>query len=325
MASVATKARAELASEKDGRHFRSPSCGSTSTADSEGADDIVDLQSMTACKNISYPLPLQVRNTFVEVSVGRSPSLDSYVQIRQTQSAPASGFVDATAELPLADGTQDTASDAPLLSVMSKPCMHLPADLHVQNTFLTCTELRPPSLEGFYEERLVRSCPGSKISVSSGSRLCPTSGISIVTADGDDEALLSAMAAVRAAASSVAGPAYLKLAANGSGVVGFTRETAVPSAQSAVVLKLCDVLIEPEIGSLECPSAGSKGHRAGFCKPCAFAMKGCASGKDCNFCHLCESGEKKRRRKEKKQVIREVVRWRKSVTDSWRHMSAGSV
>jgi len=262
----------------------------------------MDLQSMTACKNIRYPLPLQVRNTFVEVSVGRSPSLDSYVQIRQTQSAPASGVVHATAEPSLADGTQNIASDASLPLVMSKPCMNLPGDLHVQNTFLTCTEARAPSLEGFYEERLVRSCPGSKISVSSGSRLCPTSGFSIVTADGDDEALLSAMAAVRAASSSV----------------------AVPSAQSAVVLKLCDVLVEPEIGSLECPSAGSKGHSAGFCKPCAFAMKGCASGKDCNFCHLCEPGEKKRRKKEKKEVIREVVRWRKSVTDSWRHMSAGS-
>jgi len=197
MASVATKARAELARENEGRHFRNPSCGSASTADSEGADEIMDLQSMTACKNISYPLPLQVRNTFVEVSVGRSPSLDSYVQIRQTQSAPASGVVHATGEPPLADGTQDIGSDASLPLVMSKPCMNLPGDLHVQNTFLTCTEARPPSLEGFYEERLVRSCPGSKISVSSGSRLCPTSGISIVTADGDDEAFLSAMAAVR--------------------------------------------------------------------------------------------------------------------------------
>jgi hypothetical protein len=31
---------------------------------------------------------------------------------------------------------------------------------------------------------------------------------------------------------------------------------------------------------------------------------GCANGVDCLFCHLCESGEKKRRQKEKKQALK---------------------
>jgi hypothetical protein len=49
------------------------------------------------------------------------------------------------------------------------------------------------------------------------------------------------------------------------------------------------------------PSVGSAGHRVGRCKPCAFAgTKGCSSGSDCRFCHLCEVGEKKRRQKEKR-------------------------
>jgi hypothetical protein len=49
------------------------------------------------------------------------------------------------------------------------------------------------------------------------------------------------------------------------------------------------------------PSMGSAGHRLGRCKPCAFAgTKGCTSGTDCRFCHLCEVGEKKRRQKEKR-------------------------
>jgi len=49
------------------------------------------------------------------------------------------------------------------------------------------------------------------------------------------------------------------------------------------------------------PSAGSAGHFAGRCKPCAFVQaKGCQSGIDCKFCHLCEPGEKKRRLREKK-------------------------
>lgn len=49
------------------------------------------------------------------------------------------------------------------------------------------------------------------------------------------------------------------------------------------------------------PSIGSAGHRLGRCKPCAFiGTKGCNSGTDCRFCHLCEAGEKKRRQKEKR-------------------------
>ncbi|CAK0862186.1 unnamed protein product [Prorocentrum cordatum] len=47
------------------------------------------------------------------------------------------------------------------------------------------------------------------------------------------------------------------------------------------------------------PSRGSAGHSTGFCKPCAFyATKGCGNGAQCKFCHLCDAGEKKRRRKD---------------------------
>jgi hypothetical protein len=47
-------------------------------------------------------------------------------------------------------------------------------------------------------------------------------------------------------------------------------------------------------------SIGSAGHDLGLCKPCAFIFKGgCQNGKDCGFCHRCDSGEKKRRQKEK--------------------------
>mmetsp|Transcript_43165 Transcript_43165/g.124791 ORF Transcript_43165/g.124791 Transcript_43165/m.124791 type:complete len:425 (+) Transcript_43165:65-1339(+) len=55
---------------------------------------------------------------------------------------------------------------------------------------------------------------------------------------------------------------------------------------------------KPEFADM--PSVGSQLHSAGTCKPCAFLYtKGCSNGKDCQFCHLCDAGEKKRRRKEK--------------------------
>jgi hypothetical protein len=53
------------------------------------------------------------------------------------------------------------------------------------------------------------------------------------------------------------------------------------------------------------PSAGSAGHELGDCKPCAFVHKtrGCSLAAECPFCHLCDSGEKKKRQREKKNAF----------------------
>jgi len=50
---------------------------------------------------------------------------------------------------------------------------------------------------------------------------------------------------------------------------------------------------------------GSVGHETGNCKPCAFVYtKGCQSGAQCAFCHLCPPGEKDRRKKVKHIMAR---------------------
>lgn len=55
------------------------------------------------------------------------------------------------------------------------------------------------------------------------------------------------------------------------------------------------------------PSKGSVNHRLGRCKPCAFVhTRGCENGSECPFCHLCDPGEKKRRRKDKQETRRAV-------------------
>jgi len=62
---------------------------------------------------------------------------------------------------------------------------------------------------------------------------------------------------------------------------------------------------EFELGSADMPTVGSAGHKLGTCKPCAFFhIKGCQNGVNCIFCHLCDAGEKRRRQKERKQMIR---------------------
>mmetsp|Transcript_89713 Transcript_89713/g.168942 ORF Transcript_89713/g.168942 Transcript_89713/m.168942 type:complete len:326 (-) Transcript_89713:165-1142(-) len=76
----------------------------------------------------------------------------------------------------------------------------------------------------------------------------------------------------------------------------------------APVLRLADALPEPELGSSQLPTIGSAGHRTGDCKPCAFFhSKGCGNGTQCNFCHLCAPGEKKRRLKEKRAMQQAVA------------------
>jgi len=58
---------------------------------------------------------------------------------------------------------------------------------------------------------------------------------------------------------------------------------------------------EPPLGLDGLPSKGSTLHALGECRPCAFAAQSgpnaCKNGNQCTFCHLCEPGEKKRRRK----------------------------
>eukprot|EP00929_Paragymnodinium_shiwhaense_P061179 TRINITY_DN30557_c0_g1_i1.p1 TRINITY_DN30557_c0_g1~~TRINITY_DN30557_c0_g1_i1.p1 ORF type:complete len:281 (+),score=38.45 TRINITY_DN30557_c0_g1_i1:75-917(+) len=50
-----------------------------------------------------------------------------------------------------------------------------------------------------------------------------------------------------------------------------------------------------------CPSAGSRLHHLGKCKPCAWFFKpqGCQNGAECRHCHSCPKGEIRRRKKER--------------------------
>lgn len=49
------------------------------------------------------------------------------------------------------------------------------------------------------------------------------------------------------------------------------------------------------------PSAGSALHHAGGCRPCAWFWKdvGCQNGATCSYCHLCNEGALKAKKKNK--------------------------
>jgi hypothetical protein len=70
-------------------------------------------------------------------------------------------------------------------------------------------------------------------------------------------------------------------------------------------------------GVQELLSRGSALHRWGACKPCAFVFKeGCNDGLDCRFCHLCEPGERKRRKKERLAMKREALAESRAVRET---------
>jgi hypothetical protein len=88
------------------------------------------------------------------------------------------------------------------------------------------------------------------------------------------------------------------MSAASSAVVTGTTEEGSAGAQVPSIQALVD--------SPGLPSRGSALHEWGVCKPCAFVFQGgCKNAKDCQFCHLCEPGERKRRKKERLALRRE--------------------
>jgi len=58
--------------------------------------------------------------------------------------------------------------------------------------------------------------------------------------------------------------------------------------------------------TVQLPSVGSGAHFLGQCVPCGFFWKtrGCENGSKCEYCHLCDAREKKRRQKAKKAFFK---------------------
>jgi len=213
-----------------------------------------------------------------------------------------------------------------------------PVPLYVRNTFLEAQTGRPASLEGFYLERQVFSCPGSRISepgsgcegVSSGTRAgrpapyCPGEQFLNTAAFGSSAPLAmlpvagtGAAKVEKVEAGACAVVALDQAASQDTGSECSTADTSMRSPPSPD-LEVASTGEAPQSASPPLPnmSVGSIGHDLKQCRPCAFFhTKGCASGKDCQFCHLCEPGEKTRRQKEKRAffgAMRQIERIRKS-------------
>jgi hypothetical protein len=76
---------------------------------------------------------------------------------------------------------------------------------------------------------------------------------------------------------------------------------------AAPVLRLAEAVPPPQLGTPALPSIGSLLHYKRECKPCTFFhTRGCENKEDCQFCHLCGPGEKKKRLRQQRAQKREA-------------------
>jgi len=216
--------------------------------------------------------------------------------------------------------------------------------LVVKNGFLTTEGLDYDSLKAFLKDRKVKSCPASRnISFDTKSSfriediICKSDVHSrdesilneghfdTASSFGDSSGLVLVDSAPKEVAFNTAStfmdadfercfqgnsevPAVIVLDAcmtQGMSMVPPPPPPGVAPAPPAV-LRLAEAIAPPELGGPGLPSIGSLLHHTGECKPCTFFhTRGCENKEDCQFCHLCKPGEKKKRLKAVKRAQRD--------------------
>jgi len=181
------------------------------------------------------------------------------------------------------------------------PDYEYPVPVIIRNTFIDAQVPRPLSLDDFFEERRIHSCPVEVHDNAHG--------------DDEDETPPAPQPLRRAVTASIATGAQAFMttvaAATGFWIAPQSMAFEVPSESINAmqprphVLMLSEALPAPVLGSSEMPTVGSSGHNVGMCKPCAFFhTRGCGNGVQCTFCHLCPPDEKRKRQKEKVAMLR---------------------
>lgn len=155
-------------------------------------------------------------------------------------------------------------------------------EIRIRKTFIDCVESPlEVMLKGFYSRRRTRSCPPALDSRPRRRRVPPALR------------RITAKAAKRQQAHEAASAGRSRRPPS-RGVEVQSRGAGGPGSRQSI-------LLEPSW------STGSEGHASGHCRPCAFLARGCVSGPECDFCHLCDAKERLRRKRERKRLLRAGV------------------
>jgi len=173
----------------------------------------------------------------------------------------------------VSDGSSTSAGSGLTVSDAGKDEWGLtsPVNWRIRNTFLDAPFIKPTLLQDFHCNRRAWSAPA-------GGR---------EAREREEAASLPTLTPVNRPA-----PADFSM--------GKTKTSPPPSQPNAPRPLALAELVAPQPRS-----KGSVLHFQGTCKPCAFFWKavGCQYGTECEFCHLCDADERKRRNKEKRMAM----------------------
>jgi len=184
-----------------------------------------------------------------------------------------------------------------------------PVNWRIRNTFLDMLLPVPTLLQGFQASRRAHSAPAGGREAREREEAAMR-----LAAEEEEEAGNIEVASYPACGSSPAARAEPR---------SWSEVPPPPSAPPTAPrpLNLAE-LVGPQPSSL-----GSVLHYQGTCKPCAFFWKvvGCQYGSECEFCHLCDADERKRRNKEKRMAMHsmQMVTRPPSTATTARHARGG--
>jgi len=257
----------------------------------------IQLEYSTEPVKIQYPMA----KTFIQYPALRSQSLEAFFQERGTSSCPASRMpsIDEDDEPCMPNARSDSLSATHSSAIANE------IKYTVKNTFIdnpAWESLRNPSLEGFFQERQLKSCPVSRMQSLDDSQEGLTTGAQERTWDLECQGLKS-LSLEECLRDIEAKYQDLEVYDDISTKANTDEDTAPPTPQilsdSEDETKPCAISLTSGLGLW---SVGSAEHSSGMCKPCAFLWKdasGCQNGTNCKFCHMCTPGEVKRRKKQK--------------------------
>jgi len=243
-----------------------------------------------------YPPSIFVRNTFIDCDDMRPASLEEFIQERRVVSCPTSRVEDPSEGIDL---------DLPRLPeplLRSKTAGAIPARR------IAAEAVEGGSLGREQEDGSSESECSTVDTAEAGARTSPMNPTQLASS----VRVLRLQDAI--AAPLVADPWPQSGEGGGEGVVATQAVCSVSFAEPG-----SDQAASGSSGAAaSLPSVGSVGHDLGNCKPCAFFhAKGCSSGYDCHFCHLCDPGEKKRRQKDKRAFFGSMRSLRQLASDNW--------
>jgi len=263
--------------------------------------------------------PVRIRNTFLDSPLERSPSLERFFEERKVRSCPASG----------PHSRQGSNSSLPQLPVSEEEGNDVvAATLSDSNSTLVTPRAGSASVQRL-PALARRGDHNSDVLAAAAVQLAKDFETKMSWADEVRQDCLQLVAAEllpvqpgvgaddsSGESSTTAGNQWCSRPTSetsGSGAISLTKPQVAGSATSigagtgGVAAAFADASSrQAAINVSELPSKGSALHPWGGCKPCAFVFEaGCANGTECQFCHLCEPGEKRRRKKERRRLTKD--------------------